>query len=398
MRRTPTKISRCTNHRHKAVVTISSLMAICLSSSTFATVLKLDGNGNYVDAQSSQIGTTATPYAAPSLIDTPAIPESTEIDTSEEVALFPDPNGAIATDASRMENPATQYEIILYETDAIADLIGEKSESGERDERDALAETETNTPRIISSGINTAVEQNLADNTTLEFEPAEPGGLVFKDIVKPDEIVLVKTLDETGVETVSTTNLDNSGPVVLKAMRTLEPAIEAGTADMAKLDGPKTFDTIILAEVAKYENIDIAFVKAVISAESNYNMIAVSPKGAMGLMQIMPATAETYGVINPFSPEENIRTGTAELSRLMDVYKNPTLALAAYNAGEGAVETHNGVPPYKETRDYIVRVLTKTFAAREQMASVQIIPESEDSNKAKDDPITRPLVVQSFDW
>ena len=99
-------------------------------------------------------------------------------------------------------------------------------------------------------------------------------------------------------------------------------------------------------------------VRAVVQVESGYNPYARSPKGAMGLMQLMPATAQQFGVRNPFNPIENIRAGVSYLRQLLDRYSNnEELALAAYNAGPGAVAKYGtAVPPYKETRDYVSRI------------------------------------------
>jgi hypothetical protein len=100
-------------------------------------------------------------------------------------------------------------------------------------------------------------------------------------------------------------------------------------------------------------------VRAVIQAESGFNPHAVSPKGAMGLMQLMPATARELGVSNPFHPGDNIRGGVTYLARLMLRFKqNVELALAAYNAGPHKVERYGAVPPYRETRDYVKRITT----------------------------------------
>jgi soluble lytic murein transglycosylase-like protein len=99
-------------------------------------------------------------------------------------------------------------------------------------------------------------------------------------------------------------------------------------------------------------------IHSVIKIESNYDEKAVSPKGAMGLMQLMPETARYYGVKNPFDPEENIKGGVLYLKDLIRLYKGQTnLVLAAYNAGQEALKKFNGIPPYKETIEYIKKVM-----------------------------------------
>jgi soluble lytic murein transglycosylase-like protein len=95
----------------------------------------------------------------------------------------------------------------------------------------------------------------------------------------------------------------------------------------------------------------------VIKVESNYNPFAISNKGAFGLMQLVPATARRFGVSNVFNPVQNIQGGARYLRYLLDLYEdNYPLALAAYNAGEGAVAKYRGVPPYKETQNYLILV------------------------------------------
>jgi soluble lytic murein transglycosylase-like protein len=98
-------------------------------------------------------------------------------------------------------------------------------------------------------------------------------------------------------------------------------------------------------------------VKALIQVESNYKPKARSPRGAMGLMQLMPSTAREYKVRNPFDPKANIEAGIKHLKGLIDRF-GVELALAAYNAGEGAVVKFNGVPPYRETRNYVSKILS----------------------------------------
>lgn len=114
-----------------------------------------------------------------------------------------------------------------------------------------------------------------------------------------------------------------------------------------------------VAKAAAVRNgIPPGLVDAVIQAESSYNPAAVSPKGAKGLMQLMPETAGALGVADPFSPEENINAGVGLLKSLLEKYDGDyKKALAAYNAGEGAVDKNGGVPPYDETREYVNRVI-----------------------------------------
>jgi len=118
------------------------------------------------------------------------------------------------------------------------------------------------------------------------------------------------------------------------------------------------YDTVITKAAKKY-NVDSALIKAVIKAESNFNPQAVSPVGACGLMQLMPATASSLEVQDSFHPEKNIEGGVRYLRYLLNLFNGDLpLTLAAYNAGEGAVARYNNsIPPYEETHTYIRRVL-----------------------------------------
>ena len=115
----------------------------------------------------------------------------------------------------------------------------------------------------------------------------------------------------------------------------------------------------LIARYASAHDVRPDLVRAVIQAESAFNPGARSHKGAMGLMQLMPATATELGVTDPYDPAQNIRGGVSYLRRLLDQYDgNEELALAAYNAGPGAVDRYGAVPQYRETRDYIKRIQT----------------------------------------
>lgn len=117
------------------------------------------------------------------------------------------------------------------------------------------------------------------------------------------------------------------------------------------------YHPIILAASSKHQ-VDPALVKAIIKAESGYNPAAVSRKGAVGLMQLMPATASDLGVKDLFDPELNIHGGVKYLKQLLLRYEgNLVLAIAAYNAGIGNVRKYEGIPPYKTTRYYVKKVL-----------------------------------------
>ncbi len=164
---------------------------------------------------------------------------------------------------------------------------------------------------------------------------------------KPVAAQIYSWRDANGVLTVSDRPRDGG----IRAV-----TVRVGATPLALTANP-LFEPLI-RQYANLQGIRADLVRAVIQVESAFNPRAVSPKGAMGLMQLMPATAAQFGVRDPFNPAENIRAGVTYLRQLLDRYgDNEQLALAAYNAGPNAVQKYgNKVPPYKETQNYVLKI------------------------------------------
>jgi soluble lytic murein transglycosylase-like protein len=174
--------------------------------------------------------------------------------------------------------------------------------------------------------------------------------------------------DEKGVLTLSDQPQPGTAPVATYAVQASE---SVRTTRYVPEERARSFDDMII-EHARNNQLRPDLVRAVVQVESAFNPYAVSPKGAQGLMQLMPATARQLGVINPFDPEDNIRGGTAYLRQLLDRYGNDEqLALAAYNAGPGAVDRYGEtVPPYRETQNYVSKI--GRIAGARKLSAAQI--------------------------
>lgn len=165
--------------------------------------------------------------------------------------------------------------------------------------------------------------------------------IVDDEVVTPEVVAEVKKLVEEGVFPRKSWRYSESSKPLFKSK----------------------FDKTII-EAARRFDVDAALVSAVIKAESDYNPHEISNKGARGLMQLMPSTAERFGVTNSFDPVANIYGGTRYLHWLLQTFEgNADLAVAAYNAGEGNVWKYNGVPPFRETVNYIRRIAKHVRAA-----------------------------------
>jgi hypothetical protein len=145
--------------------------------------------------------------------------------------------------------------------------------------------------------------------------------------------------------------------LVLKHVGVGKVRLAISSAEMAKaLRSPELI--ALVDEIAVLEGVDTHLARAIIQAESAFNYKARSKAGALGLMQLMPSTAERFGVLDPFDPRQNISGGVKYLKWLHDYYSGDlTRVVAAYNAGEGAVNRHKGIPPFRETQAYVPRVL-----------------------------------------
>ena len=192
-------------------------------------------------------------------------------------------------------------------------------------------------------------------------------------------------VDAEGVVHLSTEAIDERYFLFRKQAEGLSPPTQAVTTEDMSMQPATTVVeggrvayaskplAALIAQVSRENDVDAALVHAVIAVESGFNHRAHSPKGARGLMQLMPATAERFGVIDVWNPLENVRAGTRYLRHLLTLFKeNVSLALAAYNAGEGAVIAagHN-IPPYAETRSYVPKVLRLLERARGQSSASQ---------------------------
>ena len=150
---------------------------------------------------------------------------------------------------------------------------------------------------------------------------------------------------------------------IVKPRAVLPQTPDAEAEAVAQADPVELIE--LIDRIAAEQGVEDSLVHSVIRAESNYNAYAVSPKGAQGIMQLIPATAKRFGVSNAFDVRDNVLGGVKYLKFLLDYYQNDYVrTIAAYNAGEAAVDKYNGVPPYSETRNYVYRVAENLKTAR----------------------------------
>lgn len=203
---------------------------------------------------------------------------------------------------------------------------------------------------LINTGGQAAAEQRLSQikNYVNSFDPksaaiAPPSGAnvqSFQDVLKSSAQSKFGQL------------LTNPSSMNVQAQIAQQPELR----DYARASKPQLLNMI--SQIAKKHGVDEKLVNAVVKQESGFNPKAISHCGAMGLMQLMPATAKGLGVTDAMNPVQNVEGGVKYLKNLLNKYNgNVILALAAYNAGSGAVDKYDGVPPYKETQNYVKSIL-----------------------------------------
>jgi soluble lytic murein transglycosylase-like protein len=216
------------------------------------------------------------------------------------------------------------------------------------------------------------------DETPVVPEPAPVAAAPSTQLTSPTTSAKPLVISPMASKQMASKPLANPLPAVQPvAMKVTAPAGAAAAA----ID----IDQVV-REASNKNRLDPDFVSSVIMAESNFKTHAVSKKGALGLMQLMPSTAAQLGVADPFDPKANIEAGAAHLSALLDLYNNdPIKALAAYNAGAHRVKQYNGVPPYRETRAYINKIVRDFNAKkRAQMKAAGVTNASTTPAKAAD--------------
>ena len=180
---------------------------------------------------------------------------------------------------------------------------------------------------------------------------------VWLALATPAHAQIAPSVDDTGKRIY----VNGDSPTARHGSTISSASANAGRTSEVSFSPPDKLDRIV-QDASERHNLDPALVKAVISTESSWNPRAISNKGAVGLMQLIPGTAQRFGVGNAFDPAQNVEGGTTYLKSLLDRYNGDLpKTLAAYNAGERAVDMFGGVPAYRETQQYVQKVTDKYF-------------------------------------
>lgn len=212
----------------------------------------------------------------------------------------------------------------------------------------------------ISSSLNLALARiSYIENSFSALERISGGSAINKSsqtqaMEKDFQKILDAKLDE---ETTNSIEKKDESKLLNEDLNGVKEAVELKSKIDLKTQS-SNIDELIATFSEKYD-IDSDFIKAIIKQESGFNPKATSKKGAMGLMQLMPKTAESLGVLDAYNPSQNIEGGVKYLKGLLEKYNNnKELALAAYNAGSAAVKKYGGIPPYRETQNYVNNIMS----------------------------------------
>ena len=213
---------------------------------------------------------------------------------------------------------------------------------------------------LSSSGQASAMQRavqmnNYANNISAQWSPVQKNTVSNGAVMPASNQVSFEKILQDGAKTKFGDLLTNPATRVNAQIYTNTALSAAPKADVSSKAKIKE----LISRVSKKHGVDEKLVNALVNQESGFNPNAKSKVGAMGLMQLMPSTAKGLGVTNPMDPEQNVEGGVKYLKSMLNKYNgNIILALAAYNAGPGAVDKYDGVPPYKETQNYVKSILS----------------------------------------
>jgi len=271
------------------------------------------------------------------------------------------PANPAAAGAPKLEQAAREFERLLVERmlTAMQESLDEglfPSQGAGADWYTSLFNQEVS--REISSGQGLGVARSLLDQLGSQAAPSQAGG-AGEDLLGLARGAGARAGLASLDRAFELRRKEREGEL-LEPLSTLSRRSElyrAARAESTAADSPRRAEMkALVREVAAEVGVDARLALALVETESGFNPHARSPKGAMGLAQLMPDTARGLGVRDPLDPRQNLKGGLTYLKRMLEKYQDRDLALAAYNAGPGAVDRHKGIPPYRETRAYVARI------------------------------------------